>query len=116
MLSYRHLPAKQLELEWIDEWDKGMYGKTRLYKVPIEEFDLIKVALKHGEKESLALPGPHTFVVTKGTIKAKVGDEELVLKQSHIAFVQANAALELELVDGQEGEVWGSFFQEKPWA
>jgi len=116
MLSYRHLPAKQLELQYIDGWDKGMYGHTRLYKVPIEEFDLIKVGLKQGEMESLALPGPHTFVVTKGTIKAKVGDEELVLKQSHIAFVQANAALELELVDGQEGEIWGSFFQEKSWA
>lgn len=118
MLSYRHLPAKDLELQWIDSWDGGKKGNTRLYKVPIEEFDIIKVALEPGQKstESLTLPGPHTFIVTKGTVKAKVGGEEIVLKKSHQAFVRANATLELELVDSEPVEIWGAFYQEKSWA
>ena len=112
MLSYRHLPADKLLLEYVDNWEKGMQGNTRLYKIPIEEFEIIKVTLtKEKGTETLTLPGPHTFVVTHGTIKAKVDKEEIILKTGHTAFVRANAKLELELVDEDNGEIWGSFFQ-----
>ena len=33
MLSYRHLPAEELLLEYDDKWSKGQNGLTRLYKV-----------------------------------------------------------------------------------
>lgn len=33
MLSYRHLPAEQLLLEYEDKWSKGQRGLTRRYKV-----------------------------------------------------------------------------------
>jgi mannose-6-phosphate isomerase len=100
MLSYRHLPSSKLTLSYEDGW-QGKEGNTRLYHVPITEFDILRVSLSPKSKtESITLPGPHTFVVTEGTVKA-----------SHSAFVRANAELKLELVDGEKGEVYGSFFQ-----
>jgi mannose-6-phosphate isomerase len=111
MLSYRHLPSSKLTLSYEDGW-QGKEGNTRLYHVPITEFDILRVSLSPKSKtESITLPGPHTFVVTEGTVKASVGDESFTLKNGHSAFVRANAELKLELVDGEKGEVYGSFFQ-----
>ena len=119
MLSYRHLPAKQLELQKVEAWDGGNNGATTLYKVPISEFDILRVDLSAAKKseEKLKLPGPHTFVVTRGAVRARVDDEELLLEQGHIAFVRANATLSLQLADGHSSaEIYGSFYQEKSWA
>jgi len=116
MLSYRHLPANKLQLDIIKKWDVGRQGNTNLYKVPIEEFDILLVELSQSSsKETLTLPGPHTFVVTEGTIRATVGKESILLPKGHTAFVAANVQLELSLEDGEKGEVWGSFYQRKPW-
>lgn len=83
-----------------------------MYHVPITEFDILRVKLSSSRKtESITLPGPHTFVVTEGTVKATVDGESLTLKDGHSAFVRANAELSLELVDWEKGEVYGSFFQ-----
>ena len=111
MLSYRHLPASKLTLKYEDGW-QGKDGNTRLYKVPITEFDIIRVSLSPSSKtENITLPGPHTFIVTEGTVIATVDGESLTLRQGHSAFVRANAELALELVEGEKGEVYGSFFQ-----
>lgn len=80
--------------------------------MPITEFDILWTKLDaSNRKEKLTLPGPHTFVVTEGNVKARVGDEEIVLKRYHTAFVRANAELEIELLDGETAEIWGSFYQ-----
>lgn len=112
MLSYRHLPANDLKLTYEDAWSGGVHGRTRLYKVPITEFDILWTKLDSSNRtEKLTLPGPHTFVVTEGNVKAKVGNEEIVLKKYHTAFVRAEAELEIELLDSDHAEIWGSFYQ-----
>lgn len=119
MLTYRHLPAKQLELQKVEAWDGGNTGATTLYKVPISEFDILRVDLSSSKQseETLTLPGPHTFVVTRGAVRARVDDEELLLEQGHIALVRANATLSLRLANGKDSaEIYGSFYQEKSWA
>ena len=114
MLSYRHLPASKLLLEYEDRWAKGTQGRTRLYKVPISEFDILTTTLDASNtKESFTLPGPHTFVVTEGTVKARVGQEEVTLSKGHTAFVRAEGQLELEYVSGGTVELWGSFYQRR---
>ncbi|KAK9900783.1 RmlC-like cupin [Cystobasidium minutum MCA 4210] len=111
MLSYRHLPASKLTLKYEDGW-QGKNGNTRLYRVPITEFDILRISLSPSSKsEKITLPGPHTFVVTEGTVKATVDGETITLKKGHSAFVRPNVELELELVEGEKGEVYGSFFQ-----
>lgn len=118
MLTYRHLPGKDLLLEYEDGWSKGKHGKTRLYKVSmIDEFDIIKITLGGGgeetasKREVITLPGPHTFVVTQGTVRVTVHGETLTLGTGHVAFVRAGAEMEVELVEGTKGEIWGSFYQ-----
>lgn len=111
MLSYRHLPASKLTLKYEDGW-QGKNGNTRLYRVPITEFDILRVTLTPSSKtEKITLPGPHTFVVTEGSVNATVNGESITLKKGHSAFVRPNVELELELVEGEKGEVYGSFFQ-----
>lgn len=112
MLSYRHLPTPDLKLSYEDKWSKGTQGNTRRYDVPIREFDILYTKLSSGSpRETFSLTGPHTFTVTKGNVKAKVGEEEMLLKESATAFVRANVTLELESVDGQEVEIWGAFYE-----
>lgn len=116
MLSYGHLPERKLHLDHTDSWPKGVHGRTRRYKIPIEEFEILSVRLDPQScKEEMTLEGPHTLVVTRGTITARVGDETMTLPQGHTAFVRANAKLQLELVEGSEGEIWGSFYSKKDW-
>ena len=111
MLSYRHLPAKDLHLSYEDGWSGGAHGRTRLYNVPIAEFDISWTKLDaSNRKEKLSLPGPLTFVVTEGNVKAKVGEEELTLNKYHTAFVRADADLEIELLGDEKAQIWGSFY------
>ncbi|GAA5922648.1 hypothetical protein JCM1841_006766 [Sporobolomyces salmonicolor] len=113
MLSYRHLPAEKLLLQYEDGWSGGKNGLTRLYKVPIAEFDLLGTTLSPSSpSETLApLDGPLTFVVTEGTIALKVGSEQLELSQGQAGFVRAGAEIELKSAGSERAEIWGAFYQ-----
>ncbi|GAA6035127.1 hypothetical protein JCM8097_006378 [Rhodosporidiobolus ruineniae] len=115
MLSYRHLPASKLLLEYQDGWTVGKHGRTRYYKVPIAEFDLLNVSLSNGTsavEELLPLYGPLTFVVTAGTVLITVGEEKLELSKGQVGFVRANVEIKFEAKDpSTETELWGSFYQ-----
>ncbi|GAA5834039.1 hypothetical protein JCM9279_004199 [Rhodotorula babjevae] len=109
MLSYRHLPAEDLLLEYDDKWSKGQNGLTRLYKVPIAEFDLLATTLTSvSPTETLSpLDGPLTFIVTNGTVKATAGGDSVELSKGQAGFVRAGVEVQLE----GNGELWGAFYQ-----
>ncbi|GAA6001736.1 hypothetical protein JCM10207_002289 [Rhodosporidiobolus poonsookiae] len=111
MLSYRHLPPQKLLLEYEDGWSKGKNGRTRRYKVPINEFDLLFVSLDAASpREQLsALDGPLVYIVTEGVVTATVGNESLQLSKGQVAFVRAGVEIQIESPGG--GEVWGAFYQ-----
>jgi len=111
MLSYRHLPASKLLLSYEDASKYGKNGCTRYYKVPIAEFDLLSVTLTESKKEETikALDGPFTFVVSEGSIKVKVDQDELRLTKGQAAFVKAGA--EISIVAEGDAELWGAFYQ-----
>lgn len=46
MLSYRHLPAEKLLLEYEDKWKMGRNGLTRHYKVRFPSFWLLQPFLR----------------------------------------------------------------------
>ncbi|KPV78392.1 uncharacterized protein RHOBADRAFT_33074 [Rhodotorula graminis WP1] len=109
MLSYRHLPAEDLLLEYEDKWSAGQQGLTRRYKVPIAEFDLLATTLTSvSPTETLSpLDGPLTFVVTNGTVKVTAGDDSVELSKGQAGFVRAGVEIKLE----GNGELWGAFYQ-----
>ncbi|GJN91693.1 hypothetical protein Rhopal_004716-T1 [Rhodotorula paludigena] len=109
MLSYRHLPAEKLLLEYEDKWKQGRKGLTRHYKVPIAEFDLLATTLTSSQpaEELSALDGPLCFVVTEGNVRVTAGSESVTLSKGQAGFVRANIDISLE----GPGEVWGAFYQ-----
>ncbi|TNY21072.1 RmlC-like cupin domain-containing protein [Rhodotorula diobovata] len=110
MLSYRHLPAEQLLLEYEDKWSKGQRGLTRRYKVPIAEFDLLATTLTSVSEstETLSpLDGPLTFIVTNGSVKVTAGGDSVSLTKGQCGFVRAEVEIQLE----GNGELWGAFYQ-----
>ncbi|GAA6059091.1 hypothetical protein JCM10212_002062 [Sporobolomyces blumeae] len=115
MLSYRHLPAKELLLEYEDRSKLGKNGLTRAYKVPIAEFDLLSVALSPASpRETISpLDGPLTFVVGTGTVAVSVDSERVELSRGQAAFVRAGAEISVERTGEGDGpaELWGAFYQ-----
>ncbi|GAA5864472.1 hypothetical protein JCM3774_005139 [Rhodotorula dairenensis] len=112
MLTYRHLPADQLLVSHEDKWQKGRQGLTRLYHVPIAEFDLLRVSLPTARDEKLKpLDGPLCLVVTEGTVDVSAGDESLKLSRGQAAFVRAGVDVSFTNAGAQAAEVWGAFYQ-----
>lgn len=115
MLSYRHLPASKLLLEYVDGSKYGKNGLTRYYKVPIAEFDLLSVSLSSAtnrDSETISpLDGPFTFVVTEGSVTINVEGETLTLSKGQAGFVKANAEIVIERSEGDKAEIWGAFYQ-----
>ncbi|GAA5890702.1 hypothetical protein JCM5296_004813 [Sporobolomyces johnsonii] len=113
MLSYRHLPAEKLLLQYEDRWQGGKNGLTRLYKVPIAEFDLLGTTLSASSpSETLSpLDGPLTFVVTEGKVALKVGSEQIELSKGQAGFVRAGAEIELKSAGSEQAEIWGAFYE-----
>lgn len=112
MLTYRHLPADQLLVPYEDAWHKGQEGLTRLYNVPIAEFDLIRVSLPPSREEKLsALDGPLCLVVTEGAVEVTVDGESLTVSRGQAAFVRAGADIVFSNAGAKEVEIWGAFYQ-----
>lgn len=101
-----------MELTYSENW-QGQAG-ARYYKVPISEFAIVRISLSNEDKEvTLTGLGPHTLVVTKGTIIADVAGERLELSEGHSAFVRAGATLCFTLAgDASSAEVYGAFYDE----
>ncbi|POY71440.1 putative Mannose-6-phosphate isomerase [Rhodotorula taiwanensis] len=112
MLTYRHLPADQLLVPYQDAWNKGQEGLTRLYNVPIAEFDLIRVSLPPSREEKVsALDGPLCLVVTAGAVEVTVDGESLTVSRGQAAFVRAGADIAFSNAGAKEVEIWGAFYQ-----
>ncbi|GAA5849998.1 hypothetical protein JCM8547_000977 [Rhodosporidiobolus lusitaniae] len=113
MLSYRHLPPKELLLKYEDAWAKGKYGRTRRYDVPIPEFDLLSTTLSPGAATEVLSPldGPLTVVVTQGAVTLTVDAESLTLTKGQVGFVRAGVEIKMGTKEGMSSEVWGAFYQ-----
>ncbi|BGP44879.1 Mannose-6-phosphate isomerase [Rhodotorula kratochvilovae] len=109
MLSYRHLSAEKLMLEYEDKWSTGEKGLTRRYKVPVNEFDLLATTLTATESSETLSPldGPLTFVVTDGSIKVTADGDTVGFAKGQVGFVRAGVEIQLE----GNGELWGAFYQ-----
>ncbi|GAA5896854.1 class I mannose-6-phosphate isomerase [Sporobolomyces salmoneus] len=115
MLSYRHLPASKLLLEYEDSSKYGEKGATRYYKIPIAEFDLLSISLSSSTSSSETispLDGPFTFVVTEGNVKVTIDGEGIELSKGQAGFVAANSKISIENTkEGETAELWGAFYQ-----
>ncbi|GAA5942344.1 uncharacterized protein JCM15063_002977 [Sporobolomyces koalae] len=114
MLSYRHLPASKLLLEYQDKSPLGHQGLTRHYKVPIAEFDLVSISLASSSTQETLKPldGPLTFVVTEGSVSVTVEGETLKLSQGQAAFVKAGSEITFESIGDKKVELWGAFYNQ----
>lgn len=112
MLTYRHLPADQLMVPHQDAWKQGQQGLTRLYNVPIPEFDLIRTSLPASQNERLSpLDGPLCIVVTEGSVEVQADGQSLKVTRGQAAFVRAGTEILFVNSGAQEATVWGALYQ-----
>jgi mannose-6-phosphate isomerase len=77
------------------------HGKTKVYKPPMSEFNMLATELSAGQKETLAaVEGPSIAVVTngQGTLKAK--DKSWELGEGSVFFIAQGVELELQSGEG----------------
>ncbi|KAK7045616.1 hypothetical protein VNI00_007449 [Paramarasmius palmivorus] len=114
MLLYQTFPSKKLELQR-QTWSKSTHQHTQLYKVPMDEFDLLNTHLLAGMVEVIeeGIGGPTVFVVTHGTVRLSGLDAHSQTEQltrGQVVYVKPNIGFKFTAVDGA-AEIWGSFVE-----
>ncbi|OCH90105.1 mannose-6-phosphate isomerase [Obba rivulosa] len=89
--------------------------RTRAYRPPLEEFVVLGTTLSAAVREERFGParGPMVGIVVKGTVRVATNaqakeedDEEMRAAPGTVVFVRPGNGVQMELVEGEEGEVW----------
>jgi len=108
MLTYSYAPIEDQKMK-PTPFSRGSNSSSGdatsiLYDPPIDEFAVVKTALRAGGSETFGgVEGPSIIIATEGGASIKVGPKKEVLKKGTVFFVGATAKLELEA--GEEGLV-----------
>ncbi|KAF9009537.1 RmlC-like cupin domain-containing protein [Cyathus striatus] len=112
MLSYKMSDPKKLKLN-NEKWGKSHDGYTRIYHVPLEEFDLLNINLLAKQREAIGpVDGPAVFIVTKGDVLVRnvEGIFEELLRQGQVVFVKPSTTIVWGAND-HDAEIWGAFVE-----
>ncbi|KAG7285044.1 hypothetical protein NEMBOFW57_009664 [Staphylotrichum longicolle] len=68
--------------------DRSKTGKTRVYRPPMSEFDMLRAELEAGEEDEIeAGDGPGVLIVTRGSGKMEADGKDFELSEGAIYFV-----------------------------
>ncbi|EIN12725.1 mannose-6-phosphate isomerase [Punctularia strigosozonata HHB-11173 SS5] len=111
MLTYTSRPASHWALPRKPSQLSGK-GRTSAFCPPLEEFDVLWTELSGGVKDEFLKPskGPTIGIVLKGTVKFTTKGESLTLPEGGIAFIAANSEVHVELLKGEQADVWWSTY------
>jgi mannose-6-phosphate isomerase class I len=109
-------PSSRLELKH-EVWSSRIkYENIELYKIPMEEFDILHLTLKGKRTEIIerGIDGPSIWIVVKGTIEIEVvnnekGKQTEKLKTGQIVFVKPTTELKFTDVGDEDAEAWAAF-------
>lgn len=114
MLTYNHAPIEEqkmipTEYPYATLNRKGYSGGSSvdLYDPPIEEFSVVRTALRGGAGSKATfepLAGPSVVICTGGKGKISVGPTSEEIKEGYVFFVGATAECVLEAEGGDEEE------------
>lgn len=83
--------------------ERSKSGRTRAYKPPMSEFDMLAAVLEAGESDEIkAGDGPGVMIVTQGTGKMTADGRELELKEGYIFFVAPGVDVKWETEKGMQ--------------
>ncbi|KAH8172373.1 phosphomannose isomerase type I domain-containing protein [Sarocladium implicatum] len=74
-------------------------GKTKMYKPPLSEFNVLQTELAKGEKEVLGKGGASILIATKGGADVSCGDKSFKLEEGHIYFVSQGVRMDIKAAD-----------------
>jgi mannose-6-phosphate isomerase len=83
--------------------EKSRTGKTRVYRPPMSEFDMLRAELGAGEQDEIAeSDGPGVLIVTRGSGKMEAEGETFELAEGAIYFVAPGVKVRWETENGME--------------
>lgn len=86
-----------------DKSERSSTGKTRVYKPPMSEFDMLVAGLRAGEGDEIkAGDGPGVMIVTQGTGKMSAESKEFELKEGYIYYVAPGVDVKWETESGMQ--------------
>lgn len=85
------------------ESQRSKTGKTKVYKPPMSEFDMLMAGLRAGESDELKKgDGPGVMIVTQGTGKMVADGKEFELKEGFIYYVSPGVEIKWETESGMQ--------------
>lgn len=83
--------------------ERSKAGRTRVYRPPMSEFDMLVAGLRAGEWDEIARgDGPGVMIVTQGTGKMGADGKEFELKEGFIYYVAPGVDLKWETESGMQ--------------
>jgi mannose-6-phosphate isomerase len=112
MLRYDASEARRLGLAH-ETWARSASGRSRLFRAPMDEFDLLNTKLEPGQGDAVdgGIDGPAVFVVTHGeaTLSRTDGTQAETLREGQVVFVKPRTSFRLAAEQG--AQVWGAFVE-----
>lgn len=113
-LSFTARPASHWALPH-EPYHLARAHRTQAYRPPLEEFAVLGTTLAQNAREERLGPikGPMVGIVLKGTVRIRASaeakeeeNEEMRAEMGMVVYVRPGNEVALELVEGDEGEVW----------
>ncbi|KAL2142887.1 hypothetical protein VTI28DRAFT_655 [Corynascus sepedonium] len=83
--------------------DKSRTGRTRVYRPPMSEFDMLRAQLEAGEEDEISQSeGPGVLIVTSGTGRMEADGKRFELAEGAIYFVAPGVKVKWETDKGLE--------------
>ncbi|KAK0386754.1 hypothetical protein NLU13_6590 [Sarocladium strictum] len=74
-------------------------GKTKLYKPPLSEFNVLQTELAAGEREVLGKGGASIVIATRGGATVDCGEKSFNLEEGHVYFVAHGIRMDITASD-----------------
>lgn len=84
-----------------EDYSRSTERKTRVFKVPTNEFDILETKLEGGQREGLGESGPSIVIATKGSASVKANDRAFELSEGHVYFIAQG--VKLDIIAGNDG-------------
>lgn len=105
MLTYTSREASHWALPE-KTFERSRTGRTTAFQPPMEEFDVLWTRLGLAEETLAPAEGPTIGFVTKGSVRMRTEEEELILPSGGIVFVAPGHEVTVQSVGSDEGEIW----------
>lgn len=83
-----------------EKYSRSEEGRTKVYRPPLSEFNMLQTRLQPGEAEGLGgVDGPSILIATEGGAKVQANGSSFDLEEGHVYFVARNVRLGLKAGD-----------------